>query len=92
MRGVAPALSTRMSGRTWARMRWAALSSVTSAEIVATLETGSDRLKRIGVAGDDRHLGALRNQGLDQSQAEAAASAGDDDSLIFEAHRFYSRV
>jgi hypothetical protein len=55
-------------------------------------ETGSDRLKRIGVAGDNRHPGALRNQGLDQSQAKAAASAGDDDSLIFEAHRFYSRV
>src|SRR5437016_5145957 len=36
IRGFAPAFSAKMSGRTSARMRWAALSSVTSAEIVAT--------------------------------------------------------
>jgi hypothetical protein len=53
---------------------------------------GADGLERIGVAGDDRHPGAVRDQGLDQSQAKATASAGDDDSLIFEAHRFCSSV
>jgi hypothetical protein len=47
-----------------------------------------DGHKRIGVASDDRHPGAVRDQGLDQSQAKAAASAGDDDILIFEAHQF----
>jgi hypothetical protein len=55
-------------------------------------KTGSDRLERIGVAGDNCHPSALRNHGLNQSQAKAAASVGDDDSLIFEAHRFHSRV
>ena len=34
-------------------------------------ETGSDRLKRIAVAGDNRYPGPLRNQCLDQSQAKA---------------------
>jgi hypothetical protein len=72
-------------------MRWATLVRHVGGDR-GDVETGLDRLKRIGVTGDNRHPGALRNQGLDQSQAEAAASAGDDDSLIFEAHRFYSRV
>ncbi len=53
-------------------------------------QLGADGLERIGVAGDDCYLGALRNQGLDQSQAKATASAGDHDILIFEAHRFCS--
>jgi hypothetical protein len=34
----------------------------------------------------------VRDQGLDQSQPKAAASAGDDDILVFEAHRFCSCV
>jgi hypothetical protein len=34
----------------------------------------------------------VRDQGLDQSQAKAAISAGDDDILIFEAHQFCSSV
>jgi hypothetical protein len=34
----------------------------------------------------------VRDQGLDQSQAKATASAGDDDILIFEAHQFCSDV
>ena len=55
-------------------------------------QPGADGLERIGVAGDDRHPGAVRDQGLDQSQAKAAASAGDDDILVFEAHRFCSSV
>jgi len=73
-------------------MRWAAASSITSAEIVATPSRAADGLERIGAAGDDRHPGAVRDQGLDQSQAKATASAGDDDSLVFQAHRFCSRV
>jgi hypothetical protein len=45
-------------------MRWAAVSSVTSAEIVTTPQPGADGLERIGVAGDDRHPDAVRDQGL----------------------------
>jgi hypothetical protein len=67
-------------------MRWAAVSSVTSAEIVTTPQPDADGLERIGVAGDDRHPDAVRDHGLDQSQAKAAASAGDDGVLIFETH------
>jgi len=55
-------------------------------------QPGADGLKRIGIAGDDRHPGAVRDQGLDQSQAKATASAGDDGNLIFEAHQFCSSV
>ncbi len=55
-------------------------------------QPGADGLERIGVAGDDRHPGAVRDQGLDQSQAKATASAGDDSILIFEAHQCYSGV
>ncbi len=55
-------------------------------------QLGADGLERIGVAGDDRHLGAVRNEGLDQSQAKSTASAGDDDILILEAHQFCSSV
>ena len=73
-------------------MRWAAVSSVTSAEIVATPSRARTDSERIGVAGDDRHPGAVRDQGLDQPQAKAAASAGDDDILVFEAHLFCSSV
>jgi hypothetical protein len=51
-------------------------------------QPGADGLERLGVAGDDRHPGAVRYQGLDQSQAKATASAGDDEILIFEAHQF----
>ena len=53
-------------------------------------EPGADRGERIGIAGDDRHPGAVRDEGLDQSEAKAAASAGDDDILVFEAHPFCS--
>jgi len=45
-------------------------------------EPGADGLERIGAARDDRHFGALRDQGLDQSQPQATASAGDDDILV----------
>ena len=38
-------------------------------------QPGADGLERIGVAGDDRHPGAVRDQGLDQSQAKATTSA-----------------
>jgi len=55
-------------------------------------EPGADGSKRIGVAGDDRHVGAVRDQGLDQSEAKATASAGDDDIVVFEAHQFCSCV
>jgi len=48
----------------------------------------ADGLKRIGVASDDRHPGAVRDQGLDQCEAKATASAGDDDILVFEADQF----
>ena len=51
-----------------------------------------DGLERFGFAGDDRHPGAVRNEGLDQSQAKTTASAGDHDSLIFEAHGLSSNV
>jgi hypothetical protein len=59
-------------------MRWAAASSVTSAEIVAT-PSRRGRSSALGVAGDDRHLGAVRDQRLDQPKAKTTASAGDDD-------------
>jgi hypothetical protein len=49
-------------------------------------QPGANGLERIGVAGDNRHPGAMLDQGLDQSQAKATASAGDDDILI-EVHR-----
>jgi hypothetical protein len=55
-------------------------------------QPGADGSKRIGVAGDDRHVCAVRDQGLDQSEAKATASAGDDDIVVFEAHQFCSRV
>jgi hypothetical protein len=38
-------------------------------------QPGADGLECIDAAGDDRHLAAAREQGLDQSQAKA--SAGD---------------
>jgi hypothetical protein len=34
----------------------------------------------------------VRDQSLDQSKAKTAASAGDDDILLFEAHQFSSNV
>ncbi|GAB2544131.1 hypothetical protein GCM10027065_14580 [Rhodanobacter koreensis] len=49
-------------------------------------------LERIGSAGNDRHPGTVRDQGFDQPQAKATASAGNDDILIFEAHRLCSGV
>jgi hypothetical protein len=55
-------------------------------------QPGADGFERIGAAGDDRHAGAVRDQRLDQSQAKATASASDDDSLIFDAHRSCSSV
>ena len=53
-------------------------------------EPGADRFQRRGAAGDDRHPGAMRDQGLDQSEAKSTASTGDDDILILEAHLSYS--
>jgi hypothetical protein len=53
-------------------------------------QPGVDGIERVGAAGNGRHLGAVRHQRLDQSQAEATASAGDDSTLIFEAHQFCS--
>ena len=73
-------------------MRWAAVSSVTSAAIVATPSRARTDSSASALAGDDRNPGAVRDQGLDQSQAKATASAGDDDILIFEAHQFCSSV
>jgi hypothetical protein len=55
-------------------------------------QAGADGRERIGVAGDDCHPGAVRDQGLDQSQPKATASAGDDDILVYEAHQFCSNV
>ncbi len=55
-------------------------------------QPGADGFERIALAGDDRNPGAMRDQGFDQSQAKATASAGDDNILIFEAHQFYSSV
>jgi hypothetical protein len=55
---------------------------------VATPSRGADGAKRIGIAGDDRYLGAVRDQRLDQSEAKAAASAGHESIFIFQAHRF----
>jgi hypothetical protein len=55
-------------------------------------QPGADGLERIGVAGYDRHPGAARDKGFDQSQAKASASAGDDDIFVSEAHRFCSIV
>ncbi len=49
-------------------------------------QPGADGLKRIGAAGNDRHFGALRDQGLDEAETQSAAATGDDDSLIFEVH------
>ena len=53
-------------------------------------QPGAGERERIGVAGDDRHFGAVRDQSFNQS--EAAASAGGDDIFIFEAHQFRSGV
>ena len=44
-------------------------------------QPGADGFQRLGAAGDDRHPGAMCDQGLDQSEAKSTASAGDDDSL-----------
>ena len=55
-------------------------------------EPGADRGERLDVARDDRDAGAVRDQRLDQSQAKAAASAGDDDIFVFEAHEFCSTI
>ena len=55
-------------------------------------QPGADGIERFGAAGNDRHPGAVRHERLDQSQAEATASAGDDGILIFEAHPFCSCV
>ena len=44
-------------------------------------ESGADGIERLRAAGDDRHPGAVRRERLDQSQAEATASAGDDSTL-----------
>ena len=49
-------------------------------------EPGADGVERFGAAGNDGHPGAVRHERLDQSQAEATASAGDDGALIAEAH------
>jgi hypothetical protein len=55
-------------------------------------QTGADGTERFGAAGNDSHLGAVRHERLDQPQAEATASASDDDILIFETHPFCSCV
>ena len=56
-----------MSGRTSARIRWAAPSSATSAGDHGDAEpVAAPQPSAAGVARDDRHLGALVNEGLDQ--------------------------
>ena len=55
-------------------------------------QPGADGLERFSTARNDRHPGAVRHERLDQSQAEATASAGYDGTLIFEAHQFCSCV
>ena len=50
-------------------------------------QPGADRLERIGAAGNDRHPGAVRDQGLDEPEAQASAAAGHHDGLVLEAHR-----
>src|SRR4029077_2257416 len=53
-------------------------------------EPGTDRRQRVRVAGNNRHPGAMRDQRLDQPEAKATASTGDDSFLVFEVHRFAS--
>jgi hypothetical protein len=55
-------------------------------------QPGADGIERCGAARNDRHVGAVRHERLDQSQAEATASAGDDGALISEAHLLFSCV
>jgi hypothetical protein len=55
-------------------------------------QPGADGIEPCGAAGNDRHPGAVRHERLDQSQAEATASASDDDTLIFETPPFCSCV
>ena len=50
----------------------------------------ADCFKRLGTAGDDSHPCALGDEGFDQSQSKATASAGDEDGLVFKAHLFCS--
>jgi hypothetical protein len=52
----------------------------------------ADGIERCGAACNDRHSDAMRHERLDQSQAHTAASAGDDNILIFETHPFCSCV
>jgi len=54
------------------------------------IEPGMNGGQRIAIAGDNYHLGAMRNERLDQSEAEAAASTGNDHFLVFQVHRFCS--
>ena len=63
-----------------------AVSSVTSAEIVATPSRARTDFERLAPRATTVTL-ARRHERLDQSQAEATASAGDDGNLIFDAHR-----
>ena len=87
-----PAFSARMSGRTSARMRRRGGLVGHVGGNRRDAQPGADGLKRIGVAGDNRHACVVRDQGLHQPQAKAAASAGDDNTFVFEAHRFCSCV
>jgi hypothetical protein len=53
-------------------------------------EPGAYGFQRFCAAGDDYHPGAMRDQGLDQSEAKSAASTSHDDILILEAHLSHS--
>jgi hypothetical protein len=53
-------------------------------------QPGADGNERFGAARNDCYLGAVRLERLDQSLAEATASAGDHGALISEAHLFCS--
>ena len=61
--GVAPAFSTRMSGRTSASMRWAAPSSRDVGGRHGDAEPVLDACERVLVARHDGHLGPLAHQG-----------------------------
>ena len=58
----------------------------------ADIESGMDCGQRITIAGNDRHLGAMRKQRFEQSETEASASTGNDDFLVFQVHRVCSIV
>ena len=55
-------------------------------------ESHSCRRKRIAIARHDCHFGTMFDQRLNQSKAKTAASAGDENFLVFQVHRFCSIV